>query len=190
MQHQLQRITEGLVPAGTGTKEPRPNRGWDSFWRGPAPPSSAWTLPRPSRAPEESLHPRTPSTPRTSWALESTWTTEETEFLEQGSFGPSYSARRQSWDPDPWAPSLPEDSWPTGRALTPGLRRLIRAPEFWTPALQEENLPAESALTTGTKVRVGLPGVLTEANRITGGSSSSQRQLEHYQRLPDGKRQT
>jgi hypothetical protein len=26
-QHQLQRIAEVLVPAGTGTKEPRPNRG-------------------------------------------------------------------------------------------------------------------------------------------------------------------
>jgi hypothetical protein len=40
-------------------------------------------------------------------------------------------------------------------------------------------LPAESALTTGTQERVGLPGVLTEANRITGGTSSSKRQLEH-----------
>jgi hypothetical protein len=36
-----------------------------------------------------------------------------------------------------------------------------------------------SALTTGTQERVGLPGVLTEAKRITGGSSSNQRQLEH-----------
>jgi hypothetical protein len=72
--------------------------------------------------------------------------------------------------------------------LTSGLRKWIRAPDCWTPALQEESLPAESALTTGTQVRVGLPGVLTEANRITGGSSSSQRHLEHYhQRFPDGK---
>jgi hypothetical protein len=45
--------------------------------------------------------------------------------------------------------------------------------------MQEENLPAESALTTGTQERVGLPGVLTEANRITGGTSSIQRQLKH-----------
>jgi hypothetical protein len=45
--------------------------------------------------------------------------------------------------------------------------------------LKEESLPAESALTTGTQVRVGLPGVLTETNRITEGPSSSQRQLEH-----------
>jgi hypothetical protein len=39
--------------------------------------------------------------------------------------------------------------------------------------------PAESALTTGTQERVRLPGVLTEAKRITWGSSSNQRQLEH-----------
>jgi hypothetical protein len=63
--------------------------------------------------------------------------------------------------------------------LTPELRRWIRAPDCWRPALQEESLPAESALTIGTQVRVGLPGVLTEANRITGGSSYNQRQLEH-----------
>ena len=61
----------------------------------------------------------------------------------------------------------------------PGLRKWIRAPDFWIPVLQEESLLAESALTTETQVRVGLPGVLTEANRITGGTSSSQRQLEH-----------
>jgi Tfp pilus assembly PilM family ATPase len=72
---------------------------------------------------------------------------------------------------------LPEDSRPTGRALTPGLRRWIRAPDCWTPALQEESLPAESALTTGTQMIVGLPGVMTEANRITGGSSSYQNSL-------------
>jgi hypothetical protein len=27
---------------------------------------------------------------------------------------------------------LPEESWPTGRALTQGLRRWIRAPILWT----------------------------------------------------------
>ena len=52
-------------------------------------------------------------------------------------------------------------------------------PDICAPSVQEESLPAESALTTGTQMRVGLPGVLTEANRITGGTSSSQRQLEH-----------
>jgi hypothetical protein len=40
-------------------------------------------------------------------------------------------------------------------------------------------LRAESALTTGTQERVGLLAVLTEANRITGGKSFSQRQLEY-----------
>jgi hypothetical protein len=40
-------------------------------------------------------------------------------------------------------------------------------------------LPAERALTTGTQERVGLPGVLIEANRITEGTSSNQRQREH-----------
>jgi hypothetical protein len=41
------------------------------------------------------------------------------------------------------------------------------------------DLAAESALPTGTQERVGLSGVLREANIITGGTSSSQRQLEH-----------
>jgi hypothetical protein len=43
--------------------------------------------------------------------------------------------------------------------------------------MQEESLPTESALTTETQKRVGLPGVLTEVNRMTGGTSSSQRQI-------------
>jgi hypothetical protein len=38
-------------------------------------------------------------------------------------------------------------------------------------------LPAESTLTTETQERVWFPGVLTEANRITRRTSSSQRQL-------------
>jgi hypothetical protein len=66
---------------------------------------------------------------------------------------------------------LLEESQPTGRVLSPELRRWIKAPDCWTPALQEESLPVESVLTTGTQVRFGLPEVLTEANRITGGSS-------------------
>jgi hypothetical protein len=40
-------------------------------------------------------------------------------------------------------------------------------------------LAAENALTTGIQEGVGLPGVLTEANRITGGTNPSQRKLEH-----------
>jgi hypothetical protein len=52
-------------------------------------------------------------------------------------------------------------------------------PNFWTHALQEKSLPAESAQTTGIQVRVGLLEMLTEANRITGGKSSSQRKGEY-----------
>jgi hypothetical protein len=37
-------------------------------------------------------------------------------------------------------------------------------------------LPAESTLNTETQERAGLTGMLTEANRITGGASSNQRQ--------------
>jgi hypothetical protein len=147
---------------------------WDQPYHLPHKP---W--PRAPRDLEDSPHHRTPSTPGTSWSLESMWVTEAIELLGQGLFRPSSSVRRQNCDSDPWAPSLPEESQPTGRALIPGLRRWIRASDIWTPALQVESLPAENALTTGTQVRVGLPGVLTESNRITGGTSSSQRQLEH-----------
>ena len=41
----------------------------------------------------------------------------------------------------------------------------------------KESLPAESILATETQKGAGLPELLTEANRITGGTSSSQRQL-------------
>ena len=61
----------------------------------------------------------------------------------------------------------------------PRIRRGIWDPDFCAPSLQEESLPSQSALTTGTQKRVRLPGLLTEANRITGGTSSSQRQIEH-----------
>ena len=132
-----------------------------------------------SRSPEDSPCLMPPSTPRTLGSLKSTLAAEATELLRQGPFGTSSSAKRWSWDPDPWVQSLLVETWPPGRALTPGRRRWTRAPDFWKPALQEESLPAESALTTGTQVRVGLLGVLTEAKRITGGTSSSQRQLEH-----------
>jgi hypothetical protein len=118
------------VPAGTGTKEPRPNRGWDPVWSGPALSPSVWTQLRVSRAPEDSPHCMTSSTTGTSGSLESMWMTEATELLGQSPFRAPSSARRQSWDPDLWAPSLPEESHPTGKDLTPGLRRWIRDPDF------------------------------------------------------------
>ena len=49
--------------------------------------------------------------------------------------------------------------------------------ELCAPSLQEESLPAESTLTTETQERAGLPGLLTEANKITGGINSNQRKL-------------
>jgi hypothetical protein len=66
------------------------------------------------------------------------------------------------------------DRVPLGFHLQPGGRA-----ELQSVHLRCKSMPAEGALTTGTQKRVGLPGVLTEANRITGGTSSSQRQLEH-----------
>jgi hypothetical protein len=138
-------------------QEQRPTRGWDS---------------------QDLAHPG-------SWdhwdqsTQESTWAAEATELFGQRPFGPSSSARRQDWHPDSWASSLPEESCALERALTPGLRRWISAPDFGAPSLQEESWSAENALSTVVLVRVELPGVLTETNRITGGTSSSQRQLEH-----------
>ena len=50
-------------------------------------------------------------------------------------------------------------------------------PDICAPSLQEESLPVESTLATETQERARLPGLLTEANRITGGTSSNQRKL-------------
>jgi hypothetical protein len=48
-------------------------------------------------------------------------------------------------------------------------------PDICVHSLQEESLPAESSLTTETQEGARLPGLLTEANRITGKTSSNQR---------------
>jgi hypothetical protein len=48
---------------------------------------------------------------------------------------------------------------------------------LWASSLQQETLPAGSALTTETQERASLQGLLIEANRITRGTSSNQRQL-------------
>ena len=69
-------------------------------------------------------------------------------FWDRPCFGPSSSAKRQ-----------------------------VRMSDISTPSLQEESLPAESTLTTETQERTRRPGLLTEANRITGGTSSNQKQL-------------
>jgi hypothetical protein len=46
-------------------------------------------------------------------------------------------------------------------------------PDICAPSLQEGSLSAESILTTETHERARHPGLLTEANRITGGTSSN-----------------
>jgi hypothetical protein len=51
-------------------------------------------------------------------------------------------------------------------------------PDICGPSLQEESLPSEHTLTTETQERSSLPGLLIEANRITRGTSSNQRQLQ------------
>jgi hypothetical protein len=76
------------------------------------------------------------------------WTTEANSFWDRPCFRPSSSARRQ-----------------------------VLKTDIYVPSLQEESLPAESALTTETQERATLPGLLVEANRITKGTSSNQRQL-------------
>ena len=67
------------------------------------------------------------------------------------------------------------DKVPSGLHLQSGGRAELPTS---TPSLQEESLPTDSVLTTETQEIVGLPRVLTEAKRITGGTSSSQKQLE------------
>jgi hypothetical protein len=62
--------------------------------------------------------------------------------------------------------------WPLSSA-----RKQIWTRDICTPSPLEERWPAENTLTTETQERFGLWGVLTEAKRIIGGTSSSQRQL-------------
>jgi hypothetical protein len=50
-------------------------------------------------------------------------------------------------------------------------------PDICAPSLQEESLLSDSALITETQERSSLPSLLIEANRITGGTSSNQKQL-------------
>jgi hypothetical protein len=63
-----------------------------------------------------------PGSLRYQTAQKSTRASEAAELLGEGTFGPSSSAMRQSWELDFWAPSPPKESRPPGRALTPGPR--------------------------------------------------------------------
>jgi hypothetical protein len=86
---------------------------------------------------EKILYPRSL---RDQSAQECTLAAEATELHRQGPFGPSSSARRQSWDPDIWAPSPPKEIQPPGWVLTPGLRwePLLVSPVFQRPVPTEQ----------------------------------------------------
>jgi hypothetical protein len=54
---------------------------------------------------------------------------------------------------------------------------ITKEADVCVPSMQGESLSAESSLTTESQERAGLPGLLTEANRIIGGTRSNQIQL-------------
>jgi hypothetical protein len=54
---------------------------------------------------------------------------------------------------------------------------ITKEADVCAPSMQGESLSAESTLSTASQERAGLPGLLTEANRIIGGTRSNQRQL-------------
>jgi hypothetical protein len=118
--------------------------------------SWAWSQRRVPRSPEDSPHCRNPSTPR---ILRSLVSGMQHLFKKKISRGP------------------------LGRALTLRFRggsgRWICAPDFCAPSLQEGSLPEESALTTGTQEKSWSPRSVDRDYRITGGTSSRHRQLEH-----------
>ena len=110
----------------------------------------------------------------------------EEEFAPPGRALPEYLGK-PSWFPDPSETSLRR--WECGLQKwhsfwdrpcfgpSSSVRRQVQTPDICAPSLQEESLAAESTLTTETQDRASLPGLLIEANRITGGTSSNQRQL-------------
>jgi hypothetical protein len=61
--------------------------------------------------------------------------------------------------------------------LSSSARRQVSMPDISVPSLQEESMNAESALITETQERSSLPGLLIEANRIKGGTSSNHTQV-------------
>jgi hypothetical protein len=131
------------------------------------------------RFPEDSAHHRCQSTPRILGSLRRVG-------LQRGS-DPGSQVRASSCIPG-LSESSPSrgtcwpqkqqsflDRVPLGLHPQPG----GRAETQTSGHLPCKSLPAERALTTGTQERIELAGVLTEANRITGGTRSNQRQLEH-----------
>ena len=117
---------------------------------------------------------------------------------ETWSYRLSSSARRWSWSSVLCVPSLPEESLPPGSALTPGLRwdhhflssvslRLGHTVEsmpqkqqsFWDRVLLPAYILSQEVELILSDLCTSLPGVLTQAYRLTGGTSYSQRQLEY-----------
>jgi hypothetical protein len=95
----------------------------------------------------------------------------------QSTRAPGCLASRVSRHPQAPTQDSPQDPMTSGEWNTSSVRRQVRIPDIWTPSLQEESLPAQNTLTTETKERASLPGLLIEANRVTWGTSSNQRQL-------------
>jgi hypothetical protein len=175
MQHLFQNNPKGLGPAGK--QETCLTRGWSSFWSAPAPRHLGRKLSGQSHGPQ-----RHPSTPRILGSLR--------RFgLQRGLW---------SWDSGERAILYPrslKDQFAQERALGPQKQQsfLDRVPSCLhlqsrggSELQNSVHLPRKRRdclqrvlLTTRTHETVGFPGVLTEANRITGGTSSSQRQLEH-----------
>jgi hypothetical protein len=93
------------------------------------------------------------------------WSTPAPGFLALG-----VSRHQQGPPRDP-----PQDLETSGEWNTASARRQVQTPDIWAPSLQEESLPSESDLTTETQERASLPGLLIEANKIKGRSSSNQR---------------
>jgi hypothetical protein len=103
--------------------------------------------------------------------------------LDQGHKSlPVSTSTRAPWAWSLWIPprspeDSPRDLRTSGKWNTTSARRQVQMPNIWSPSKQEESLPAESTLTTETQEKASLPGLLIEANIITKGTSSKQRQL-------------
>jgi hypothetical protein len=113
-QHQLQRIEEGLVPARTGRKEPRQTRGWEPFWLGPAPPSSAIFCLNP---PEATKGPRVLSIPQDlgiTTASRVSGTQHQLQTIMEGlvpaGTGTKEPHPTRGWDPFRSGPALPSST--------------------------------------------------------------------------------
>ena len=81
-----------------------------------------------------------------------------------------------------WGWSKQEITWVTEATELTGQGRSLRAFSQEAELILRPlcTFPTEkSLLTPGTQERAGLPGVLREANRLTWGTSYTQRQLEH-----------